>query len=274
MRGVYGIVRDFARQLAKDNISVYASGTAFFFFLSLMPTLIIVCSLLPLTSLTEKNLLIAAVKVMPDFLDSITVLMIKQMYEQSVRILPFAIIIMLWSSSKGMLGLMYGLNVVNEVTETRNYILLRLEAMFYMVITVTALLVSLTLSVFGKAIVNGIYAHFPDIGILVYLLMRFRFLFVWFLLTVVFAVTYTFVPNRKLKMRFQIPGAVFTAVGWSLFSFVFSVYVDKFRGMSTYGSLSTVIIMMFWLYCCLYILLIGANLNRYFGPLIQLVMKK
>lgn len=274
MRGVYGIVRDFARQLAKDNISVYASGTAFFFFLSLMPTLIIVCSLLPLTSLTEKNLLIAAVKVMPDFLDSLTVLMIKQMYEQSVRILPFAIIIMLWSSSKGMLGLMYGLNVVNEVTETRNYILLRLEAMFYMVITVTALLVSLTLSVFGKAIVNGIYAHFPDIGILVYLLMRFRFLFVWFLLTVVFAVTYTFVPNRKLKMRFQIPGAVFTAVGWSLFSFVFSVYVDKFRGMSTYGSLSTVIIMMFWLYCCLYILLIGANLNRYFGPLIQLVMKK
>ena len=274
MSGLVGIIRDFSKQLAKDNISVYASGTAFFFFLSLMPTLIIVCSLLPLTSLTEKNLLIAAVKVMPDFLDSLTVLMIKQMYEQSARILPFAIIILLWSSSKGMLGLMYGLNIVNEVTETRNYILLRMEAMFYMVITVTALLVSLTLSVFGKAIVNGIYAHFPDIGIFVYLIMRFRFLFVWFLLTAVFAVTYTFVPNKKLKMRFQIPGAVFTAVGWSLFSFVFSVYVDKFRGMSTYGSLSTVIIMMFWLYCCLYILLIGANLNRYFGPLIQLVMKR
>lgn len=274
MRGLYGIIRDFSRQLAKDNVSVYASGTAFFFFLSLMPTLIIVCSLLPLTSLTEKNLLIAAVKVMPDFLDSLTVLMIKQMYEQSARILPFAIIIMLWSSSKGMLGLMYGLNVVNEVSETRNYFMLRLEAMFYMVITVAALLISLALSVFGKSIVNSIYASFPDIGVLFYLFMRFRFLFVWILLTVVFTITYTYVPNKRLKMRFQIPGAVFTAVGWSLFSFVFSVYVEKFRGMSTYGSLSTVIIMMFWLYCCLYILLIGANLNRYFGPLIQLVMKK
>lgn len=274
MRGLYGIIRDFSKQLAKDNVSVYASGTAFFFFLSLMPTLIIVCSLLPLTSLTEKNLLIAAVKVMPDFLDSLTVLMIKQMYEQSARILPFAIIIMLWSSSKGMLGLMYGLNVVNEVSETRNYFLLRLEAMFYMVITVAALLISLTLSVFGKTVVNSIYAYLPDIGVLLYILMRFRFLFVWLLLTVVFTVTYTYVPNKKLKMRFQIPGAVFTAVGWSLFSFVFSVYVEKFRGMSTYGSLSTVIIMMFWLFCCLYILLIGANLNRYFGPLIRLVMKK
>jgi len=274
MKGLYGIARDFIRQLKKDDISIYASGTAFFFFLSLMPTLIIVCSLLPLTSLTENNLLLAAVEIMPDFLDSITVLMIKQMYEQSVRILPFAIIIMLWSSSKGMLGLMYGLNVVNEVTETRNYFLLRLEAMFYMVITVTALLVSLTLSVFGKSIVYAIYRQIPDVGILLYLLMRFRFLFMWIVLVAVFMVTYTYVPNKRLKMRYQIPGAVFTAVGWSLFSFVFSVYVEKFRGMSTYGSLSTIIIMMFWLYCCLYILLIGANLNRYFGPLIRLIMKR
>ena len=274
MRGLYGIFKDFVRQLKKDDISVYASGTAFFFFLSLMPTLIIVCSLLPLTSLTEKNLLIAAVEIMPDFLDSITVLMIQQMYEQSAKILPFAIIIMLWSSSKGMLGLMYGLNVVNEVTETRNYFLLRMEATFYMVITVTALLVSLALSVFGKSVIYAIYRQFPDIDVLLYLFIRFRFLFVWVLLTAVFAVTYTYVPNKKLKMRFQIPGAAFTAVGWSLFSFIFSIYVEKFRGMSTYGSLSTIIIMMFWLYCCLYILLIGANLNRYFGPLIHLIMKK
>ena len=274
MKGIYGIVKDFSRQLSKDNISVYASGTAFFFFLSLMPTLIIVCSLLPLTPLTERNLLMAAVEIMPDYLDSITVLIIRQMYDQSARILPFAIIVMLWSSSKGMLGLMYGLNVVNEVEESRSYIFLRLEASFYMVITVVALLVSLTLSVFGKTIVHSVYAHFPDIGVLLYLIMRFRFLFVWVLLTLVFSIIYTYVPNRKLKMRFQIPGAVFTAIGWSLFSFVFSVYVERFRGMRSYGSLSTIIIMTFWLYCCLYIFLIGANLNRYFRPLIQMVMHK
>lgn len=274
MKGIYGIVKDFSRQLSKDNISVYASGTAFFFFLSLMPTLIIVCSLLPLTPLTERNLLMAAVEIMPDYLDSITVLMIRQMYDQSAKILPFAIIVMLWSSSKGMLGLMYGLNVVNEVEESRSYIFLRLEASFYMVITVVALLVSLTLSVFGKTIVHSVYAYFPDIGVLLYLIMRFRFLFVWVLLTLVFSIIYTYVPNRKLKMRFQIPGAVFTAIGWSLFSFVFSVYVERFRGMRSYGSLSTIIIMMFWLYCCLYIFLIGANLNRYFRPLIQMVMHK
>ena len=52
MKKIIGIFLDFTRQLTRDNISAYASSTAFFFFLSLMPTLIIVCSLLPFPSLT------------------------------------------------------------------------------------------------------------------------------------------------------------------------------------------------------------------------------
>ena len=158
MNRIYGIVRDFARQLTRDNISAYASSTAFFFFLSMMPTLIIVCSLLPLTSMTEKTLVTTIVDIMPDFLDTLTALMIRQMYEQSGKILPIAIVVMLWSSGKGMLALMVGLNAVNEVTESRNYFVLRLEAAFYMVITIVALLVSLGLSVFGKTIVFTIYS--------------------------------------------------------------------------------------------------------------------
>lgn len=274
MKKIYGIFRDFSRQLTRDNISAFASGTAFFFFLSLMPTLIIICSLLPLTSLSEGNLITVVVKALPDFLDSIAVLMIQQMYNQSLKILPIAILVMLWSSSKGMLALMLGLNVVNGVTETRNYFLLRLEAAFYMVITVVSLLVSLTLSVFSESIMYTIISIVPNIENLLIILMRFRFLFVWVLLTIVFTITYTYVPNKKMKMRHQIPGAVFSAIGWSVFSFAFSIYVEGFQGMSIYGSLSTIIIMMFWLYCCLYILLIGANLNRYFKPLIKLVLRE
>ena len=274
MNRIYGIVRDFARQLTRDNISAYASSTAFFFFLSMMPTLIIVCSLLPLTSMTEKTLVTTIVDIMPDFLDTLTALMIRQMYEQSGKILPIAIVVMLWSSGKGMLALMVGLNAVNEVTESRNYFVLRLEAAFYMVITIVALLVSLVLSVFGKTIVFTIYSLVSDMGGLLYLVMRFRFLFVWLLLIIFFMITYTYVPNKKMKMRHQIPGAVFTALGWSAFSFAFSIYVERFHGMSAYGSLSTIIIMMFWLYCCIYILLIGANLNRYFRPLIRLLIRE
>ena len=272
MKKIYLIFRDFARQLTRDNINAFASSTAFFFFLSLMPTLIILCSFLPFTPLTEGDLITAVTSVAPEFLEPIVVSLIKQMYDQSVGTLPIAVLVMIWSCGKGMLALMRGLNVVNGVSEDRNYLFLRLEASFYMVITVISLLVSLGLSVFGEVVMHTVIRMFPHIGELFSFLMHFRFVFVWVLLTIIFTVTYTYVPNKKLKMRYQIPGAAFASIGWNVFSFCFSVYVENFNGMSVYGSLSTIIIMMFWMYCCIYILLIGANLNRYFKPIIRVFL--
>lgn len=272
MKKTFLIFRDFARQLTRDNINAFASSTAFFFFLSLVPTLVILCSLIPYTPLTEGDLIAAVTGVVPEFIETVTVSLIKQIYESSSATLSIAIIVLIWSSGKGMLALMRGLNVVNGVTENRGYFFLRLEASFYMVITVAAVMVSLGLSVFGNVIVDAVMKMLPHIGGVIAFFMQFRFVFVWLLLTVVFTITYTYVPNKKLKMKYQIPGAVFSAVGWNLFSYVFAIYVENFNGMSIYGSLSTIVIMMFWLYCCLYILLIGANLNRYFRPIIQVFL--
>ena len=273
MKRIYLILRDFIRQLSRDNINAFASGTAFFFFLSLVPTLVIICAILPYTPLTEGDLITAITGVVPGFLETITVSLVKQIYERSVSTLPVAILVLIWSSGKGMLALMRGLNVVNGVTESRNYFLLRLEASFYMVITVAAIMISLGVSVFGEILLHTIMRAFPQAVDIVSLLMNFRFLFVWGILTFVFTITYTYVPNKKLKMSYQIPGAVFSAIGWNVFSFFFSIYVDNFNGMSLYGRLSTIIIMMFWLYICLYIFLIGANLNRYFKPIIRVLFR-
>ena len=274
MKKIYLIFRDFARQLTRDNINAFASSTAFFFFLSLVPTLVILCSLIPYTPLTEGDLIAAVTGVVPEFIETVTVSLIEQIYERSATTLSVAIVVLIWSSSKGMLALMRGLNVVNGVTENRNYLFLRLEASFYMIITVVSLFISLGLSVFGEVLLHTILRIFPHIGGLISWIMQFRFLFVWVLLTIVFTITYTYVPNKKLKLRYQIPGAIFSAVGWNLFSFFFAIYVENFNGMSIYGSLSTIVIMMFWLYCCLYILLIGANLNRYFKPIIKVFLQK
>ena len=121
MKKIYLIFRDFARQLTRDNINAFASSTAFFFFLSLVPTLVILCSLIPYTPLTEGDLIAAVTGVVPEFIETVTVSLIEQIYERSATTLPVAIVVLIWSSSKGMLALMRGLNVVNGVTENRNY---------------------------------------------------------------------------------------------------------------------------------------------------------
>ena len=112
----------------------------------------------------------------------------------------------------------------------------------------------------------------PHVRELLSLMMSFRFVFVWMFLTIIFTIVYTYVPNKKLKILHQLPGAVFTAIGWNLFSYLFSLYVNKSNGISIYGSFSTIIFLMIWLYFCIYILLIGANMNRYFNPIIRVLL--
>lgn len=268
------IIRDFAKQLSRDNVAAFASSTAFFFFLSLVPMLMIICSVLPYTPLTEDNLMTAVTRITPDTMDPLMVSIISQVYDKYSNVLPIAIIVTIWSAGKGMLALMRGLNVVNGVLENRNYFILRLEASFYTVLTIAALMLSLGFSVFGKSIINSLSNGLPQISKLVYGIVHMRFLFVWIFLAVIFTIIYTFLPNKKLKIRYQIPGAIFASITWSVFSFAFSIYVDDFKGMSTYGSLSTIVLIMVWLYSCISIFLVGANMNRYFKPVIKVLMKK
>ena len=51
---------DFGKHMGRKNISAYAASTAFFIFLSLIPALMLLCSLLPYTPITEANLMTVA----------------------------------------------------------------------------------------------------------------------------------------------------------------------------------------------------------------------
>ena len=67
-------------------------------------------------------------------------------------------------------------------------------------------------------------------------------------------------PNHIVQLKVQLMGAAFSAVGWMIVSWIFSVYLDIFKGFSSmYGSLTTIVLIMLWLYFCMYILLLGGG---------------
>lgn len=274
IRKLYWILLDFNKQLGRDNVSAYAASSAFFIFLSLFPALLLICTILPYTALTEADLMRMITQITPDGIDAFVVSQISYLYDKSPGTLSIAAIVTVWSAAKGVLALMRGLNAVNGLTEDRNYLILRLWASFYTVIILIATICSMIIMVFGNVLVSMILTHFPQTEWFFELTMHFRFLFVWTILTFVFSALYTWIPNKKLKWRYQLPGAAFAAVAWSVFSWGFSIYVDRFSATSVYGSLTTIIIIMLWLYFCMYIVLIGANMNRYFKPAYKVFMSK
>ncbi len=258
---------DFGKQMSKKNISAFASSTAFFLFLSLIPALMLLCSILPYTPVTEANLMNAARQITPEAMHALVTSIIADVYDKSIGIISVTAIATLWSAGKGVLALLRGLNAVNDVEENRNYLLLRLAACLYIVLLLAAVLLSLLIMVFGNSII-------PQTSYLFDLLLHFRSLFVWAVLTVVIALMYAYVPGTRQGFKMQLPGAVFAAVAWSVMTWAFSIYIDVFNGFTTYGNLTTIIILMLWLYAAMYIIMAGAYMNRYFKPAFQFFVGK
>lgn len=274
MRRLYLILSDFSAQMKKQNISAYAASIAFFFFLSLVPMLMLICTIIPFTPLTEENLVTAVTDITPKRIDPLAESLIADVYDKSAGILSIAAIATVWSAAKGVMALMRGLNAVNGVEEERNYFVVRGIASFYTVVMLIVVILSLFLMVFGNQLVELALHRIPQLKRIVSFAMNFRFLFVWLILTMLFAVIYAYVPDVKLKFREQIPGALFSAVVWSVFSWGFSMYVNYSNTYGIYGSLSIIIIVLLWMYFCMYIIMIGACLNRYFRPVNQALTKR
>ena len=259
------IIRNFSSQMKRQNISAFASSTAFFLFLSIVPMLIMICTIIPYTPLTEENLVKVVTDFTPDMMDSLVESLIAEVYEKSAGILSVAAFATLWSAGKGVLALIRGLNAVNGVEDHRNYFVIRMISSLYTVVMLIVLILSLFIMVFGNQLVNLILYRVPQIRIIIAFFMNFRFLAVWAVLTLLFAAMYAYVPDKKLKFKDQIPGATFAAVGWSIFSWAFSLYVSRSDSYSIYGSLSIIVIIMIWLYICMYIVMIGGYINLHYS---------
>ena len=263
---LYLTLNDFSSKMKERDIGTYAASTAFFFFLSVVPMLIMICTIIPYTPLTEENLVELVTDFLPDQIDTLAESLISEVYDKSAGILSVALVATVWSAAKGVMALMKGLNSVNRVEEKRNYFVLRIIASFYTLVMLVVVILSLFVMVFGDQLVTLALHRIPQLQRVVSFAMNFRFLFVWAVLSVLFAAVYAYVPDKKLEFREQIPGAVFSAVVWSVFSWAFSYYVTYGNTYGIYGSLSIIIIVLLWMYFCMYIIMIGAYLNRYFQP--------
>lgn len=273
LRKLYLIGQDFSAQMKKQNISAHAASIAFFFFLSIVPMLMVLSMIIPYTPLTEENLTETVADIIPDKVVPLVESLIAEVYDKSAGSLSIAVLATLWSAAKGVMALMHGLNAVNGVEEKRNYFVVRGVACLYTVVMLVVVILSLFLNVFGNQLVNLALHRLPPLQKLAAFVMNFRFLVVWVVLTLLFAAIYAYVPNDKLKFKEQIPGATFAAVVWSIFSWGFSIYVDYSNSYGIYGSLAIIIIILLWMYFCMYIIMVGAYLNRYFRPVNQVLAR-
>lgn len=264
IKKIYIFCNNFSIAFNKKNLSDYAASAAFFLFLSLIPLLMLLFSILPYTVATEQELLELVLRYLPDTMDGFITGIINEIYDNTAGIITVTALVTLWSAGKGMQALIRGLNSINDIIEVRGFFILRALACLYTVIMLAAMIVMMVLLMFGRSLFRIVLMYIPQLDNIRNLILYLRYPVSWVVLVILFEVIYCFVPSKNQKFMAQLPGAVFSAIVWSIASFGFSVYLH-FNDFSTYGSLATVIIVMIYMYMMMYIIFVGAYINNWLG---------
>ncbi|MBQ7872031.1 MAG: YihY/virulence factor BrkB family protein [Oscillospiraceae bacterium] len=259
----YRKILQWSRRISSYRVSLYAANASFYIVLSIFPAIALLLGLLPLMGFSAEDLQSAVGSVIPDILRPILAYVIADLGRAATgAVISVSALMAIWSASRGVYCIQSGLNAICSVRENRPYLLQRLMCMLYMVLLVVALLLTMAILVFGRTLIAYLRTkHIPLFQFLAKV-VQLRGLILLCLLSLLFAAIYYVFPNRRTKVRHVLPGALSAALGWLVFTSAFSYYVRRFNDFSRfYGSLSTLVLGMLWLYFCMSILFYGQVLN-------------
>ena len=262
LKQIFTRVSQIPKQASKVHMGAYAAQAAYFLMLCMIPIILLLLTLVQYTPVTKADVMTAVIQVFPASVDSMITSIVNQVYNQSTGIIPVTVIIAMWSAGKGVLSITTGLNCIYGCPETRNYFFLRIRATLYTIMFIVVILVLLVLSVFGNSLNLLILEHLPLLSGTADWLLEARTVISPAVLVVFCLLIYKFLPNRRDRLIRQLPGAAFAALGGLVISWIFSVYLDIFEGFSSmYGSLTTIVLIMLWMYFCMYSILLGGEIN-------------
>ena len=263
--GLIGMIRHLAQRISSLQIGIHASSAGFFLALSVFPGLLLLLGLLRYTTLDMSSLIGAVEGFLPEALLPYAEDLLRSIYANSSGVLlSLSALASLWSASRGVQGLLTGLNAVYGTDDDRSWLSTRLLCVGYTFAFLLVLVLTLALHVFGRQIIAA-FSTSP-IPFLRFLadVVDLRFFLLLGLQTALFTAIYTVFPNRPCRPADSVPGALLASLGWLVFSNLFSLYIDYFGDHThLYGQVYTMALSMLWLYCCLCIVYFGGAVNRF-----------
>ena len=253
------------KHFSRLHIGIHAAGAGYFIVLSIFPLLVLILALLRYTGLQVETLTDFISGFLPDALVPGAKRLICSTYQNtSGVVVSLSALTGLWSASRGVYGLLKGLNAIYQAPENRSYLYTRGLSVFYTFLFLIVLLITLILNVFGTTLLQNLPLHNSVLLRFLWDIVDWRFVVMLLLQTGLFSAMFMALPNKRNSFRQSLPGALLASGGWLVFSDLYSIYMENFSGYANvYGSVYAIALSMLWLYFCISIVFYGGALNRY-----------
>ena len=257
------------RRTVKDSLADDALGLAaqlaYYFFLSLFPTLlalVALASFFPLHNFTD-SVVRALAPVAPQ---AVVQLLQDQLMKLSngdhAGLFSLGVLMAIWSSSAALVSIIDAMNRAYDITDSRSWWKVRLTAILLTLGLAFFILTSFTLVVAGPQIADYLGAHlgFASSFTMAWKILQWPIAF--FLVSTGFGLVYYYAPDAKQEWAWITPGALAATVLWILFSIAFRFYVVNIGHYEeAYGTLGAIIMTLLWFYITAFVMVIGAELN-------------
>jgi len=260
------VLKETWAESSRDNISLVAAGTAFWGFAAIAPLL--GAMVLTYGIFATPDLFAASIRHLFGMLPRDAAELISDQLTRVVTTsagkkgwgLALALLLALYNGTQGAFGIIGALNIAYEESESRGWF--KLYGLAF-AITAAAVILAIAVAVATTAVafVDGLL---PDaagavrtaIAVLSYVALA-------LLAITAAALLYRFAPDRRpAKWIWLTPGSITATFLWLVGTGAFGLYVAHFGNYgATYGPLSAVVVLLFWLWLSAYAYLLGGELN-------------
>jgi membrane protein len=252
------------KNFSNDDMMVYAAALSYQLFFSLFPFVIFLLALLGVLDLTSffDWLIKQSQTVLPGQASGLMQNIVGQIRGQAAGgALSLGAILAFWSASAAVRMAMHALNVAYRVEDRAVWKKFPLS-LIYTALLAILIIAAAVLMLVGPQLATWVAEQVGMGSVFATVWAWARIPVAVVLLMLVAALVYYLFPNTDQPFRFVTPGSVLAVIVWVLASLGFSWYVANFASYNaTYGSVATVIVLLFYFFISAAILLFGAELN-------------
>ena len=263
------LVKEIQRLYSTNEMAVYSGYTTLYILMAMVPLLTLVIGLVNLVpTVNLEHFREVLMELLPDIpqVQTLTDMVIANVNRRAGQLaVSVSVLASLWSASNGVAAIQAGLHKLSG--SEGSFVKKRGAALLYtllFILLIPALLIFQVLRGSLRTLVAslGRTLELPELAGAILKIMQYSGLVTLAAMMLVILLTYTFLQGEKQKLRFQMPGTVFTTLLWLAFSGVFEIFITRFwKASSLYGSLASIFLAAMWLKTITTILFYGEALN-------------
>lgn len=255
---IMGYIKKTWKAFNKAEMRVLPGNVAFFFVLALIPIITITLFIASSFSISLNNIISFVEDVFPHEAGRIIIDIISgKGFDGSVGTFN---IIAFFVASNGTYAIINASNTLYKVNHN-DFLRERIKSVVLLFILIILIAFLILVPVLGGTLLNLIKSNVVVERIKsIYHVCKWPITF--FMIFTTLKLIYTVAPSKRIASRTTTYGALFTTVCWTIATAIFSYYLKYFANYNViYGNLSSIIILMMWVYIISYVFVMGIAIN-------------